>query len=157
VPNEKYFHDEATAFASLKKRFEKMMCTNPTWSRADRGMRQRRSVRRQCLGNLLRFAGVGIDFFADDAQCYFMKIGAQSAVKFNELGPQNLIDEALRRADDDGVAPLPRWASTHNVGIERETNGATIGRASKIETRPADLAGRVRSDALGPLQGRLCR
>src|SRR5262249_30305619 len=33
-----------------------------------------RSVWRQRLGNLLRFAGVGKHFIADDAQCYFMKI-----------------------------------------------------------------------------------
>jgi len=33
------------------------------------------SVWRQRLGNLLRFAGVGKHFIADDAQRYFMKIG----------------------------------------------------------------------------------
>jgi hypothetical protein len=56
------------------------------------------SVRRQRLGNLLGFADVGIDFFADDAQRYFVKIGLQGAVKFHEFGPENLIDDALRRA-----------------------------------------------------------
>ncbi len=49
--------------------------------------------------NLLRFAGVGKHFIADDAQCYFMKIGLQGAIKLAELGPKNLIDEAPRRPD----------------------------------------------------------
>ena len=65
------------------------------------------SVRRQRLRNLLRFAGVSKDFIADDAQCYFMKIGLQGTIKLAELGPKNLIDEALRRPDHDGVAALP--------------------------------------------------
>src|SRR6516225_2672741 len=65
------------------------------------------SVWRQRLGNLLRFAGVGKHFIADDAQCYFMKIGLQGAIKLAELGPKNLIDEAPRGPDHDGVAPLP--------------------------------------------------
>src|SRR5580704_10937066 len=68
------------------------------------------SVRRECLGNLLRFASVGINFVADHAQCYLMKIGLQSTVEFNEFGPHDLIDKALRRADHDGVAPLPMKA-----------------------------------------------
>jgi hypothetical protein len=57
------------------------------------------SVWRQRLGNLLRFAGVGKHFIADDAQCYFMKIGLQGPIKLAELGPKNLIDEAPRRPD----------------------------------------------------------
>jgi hypothetical protein len=36
-----------------------------------------------------------------------MKIGLQGAIKLAELGPKNLIDEAPRRPDHDGVAPLP--------------------------------------------------
>ena len=62
---------------------------------------------RHRLGNLLRFAGVGKHFIADDAQCYFTKIGLQGAIKLAELGPENLIDEAPRRPDHDCVAPLP--------------------------------------------------
>jgi len=65
------------------------------------------SVRRQRLGNLLRLAGVGKDFITDDAQCYFMKIGPQGTIKLAKLGPKDLIDEAPRRPDHDGVAPLP--------------------------------------------------
>ena len=65
------------------------------------------SVRRQRLGNLLRFAGVGKDFITDDAQRYFLEIGPQGTIKLAELGPKNLIDEAPRRSDHDGVAPLP--------------------------------------------------
>jgi transposase-like protein len=35
------------------------------------------------------------------------QIGLQGAIKLAELGPKNLIDEAPRRPDHDGVAPLP--------------------------------------------------
>src|SRR5271154_5535593 len=69
--------------------------------------REDASVRRQRLGNLLRLAGVGKDFISDDAQRYFMKIGPQGTIKLAELGPKNLIDEAPRRPDHDGVTPLP--------------------------------------------------
>jgi len=48
------------------------------------------SVRRQRLGNLLRLAGVGKDFITDDAQCHFLKIGAQGTIKLAELGPKNV-------------------------------------------------------------------
>src|SRR6516162_11697133 len=78
-------------------------------NRESGGLSARRSpsVWRQRLGNLLRFAGVGKHFIADDAQCYFTKIGLQGAIKLAELGPENLIDEAPRRPDHDCVAPLP--------------------------------------------------
>ena len=72
--------------------------------------RESPSVWRQRLRNLLRFAGVGKHFIADDAQCYFTKIGLQDAIKLDELGPKNLIDEAPRRPDHDRVAPLPMKA-----------------------------------------------
>src|SRR5580765_762511 len=72
----------------------------PSQRRPER--REGPSVWPQRLGNLLRFAGVGKHFIADDAQCHFMKIGPQGAIKLAELGPKNLIDEAPRCPDHDG-------------------------------------------------------
>src|SRR5258705_1051242 len=63
--------------------------------------------RRQSFGNFLRLAGIGMDFLANDAQRDLVKIGLQGAVEFGELRPQDLIDEALRRPDHDGVTSLP--------------------------------------------------
>jgi hypothetical protein len=102
--------------------------------------RESPSVWRQRLRNLLRFAGV---FIADSAQCYFTKMGLQGAIKLDELGPKNLIDEAramtvLRRCDEDDRG------STRNAGITREIDGATIGRASRVASRPANPYDQVR-------------
>jgi len=53
--------------------FHQRFCGGPSGGRAHQ-LAQR-------LGNLLRFAGVAKRFIADDAQCYFMKIGLQGAIK----------------------------------------------------------------------------
>src|ERR1700730_10020645 len=93
------------------------------------------SVRRERLGNLLRFAGVGINFVADHAQCYLMKIGLQSTVEFNEFGPHNLIDKALWRADHDGVAPLAMKA----IGPEPVTSAESEKQMARPLVRHREL------------------
>jgi hypothetical protein len=65
-----------------------------------------------------------MDFRADDARRDLVKIG-QGAVELGELRPQHVIDEAL-------------GARTMTVLLQ-ETDGTTIGRASRIGSRPVEL------------------
>jgi len=50
------------------------------------------SVRRERLGNLLCFAGVGIDFLTNDTQRHLIKISLKGAVDLDEFGPQKLVN-----------------------------------------------------------------
>jgi hypothetical protein len=65
-----------------------------------------RSIRQQRLGNLLRFAGVGINLVADDAQGHLMEIALKSPIEFGELRLQNQINETSGDADHHGRATL---------------------------------------------------
>ena len=66
-----------------------------------------RSGRGQRLGDFLRFAGVGVNLVADDAQGHFVQLALEGPIEFVELRPQNQIDEAFGDADHHGRAALP--------------------------------------------------
>lgn len=51
------------------------------------------------LGHLGRFACVAVDLLADDAGCDVVEVEHEGGVELLQLGPQNLIDEALGNPD----------------------------------------------------------
>ncbi len=45
------------------------------------------------LASVWRFAGVAVDFFADQAGCDFIEVAGEFGVQFAELGQEHLIYE----------------------------------------------------------------
>ena len=60
------------------------------------------------LAGVWGFAGVTVDFFADEAGCDFVEVACEFGAQFAVFGPEYLIYKLLWNAQHDSRRPLPR-------------------------------------------------